>query len=193
MSLPIAILVQHETKSVDFGGTIGMGLAFGAGPIKLVLDVRYTRMMSEFDEAPYDEVYSRKHNALSFQAGISISPGGWARVPKRRSLEEPPEQSVVIVERITQESIVARGEDLSAYDIIRLERPAWLDGRELLATLFLDGERWATLVVDGEPRDGSLQLLRDRSGADVEEIRRIGAGAEGIYAGQGVVIELISR
>ena len=121
MSLPIAIPVQHETKSVDVGGTIGMGIDFGTGSTKLVLDVRYTRMMSEFDEAPYDEVYSRKHNALSFQAGISLSPSAWARVATRRSLADPPEQSIVIVERITQENIAARGGDLSVYDIIRLE------------------------------------------------------------------------
>ncbi len=193
MSPPVAIQVQHETKGVDVGGTIGMGIDFGTGSTKLVLDVRYTRMMSEFDEAPYDDVYSRKHNALSFQAGISLSPSAWARVPTRRSLENPPEQSIVIVERITQENIAARGEGLSVYDLIRLERPAWLNGGELLVTLFVDGERWDTLFLDGESWTESVQLLRDRPVTDVHEIRRIGAGAEGVYAGQGVVIELISR
>ena len=80
--------------------------------------------------------------------------------------------------RITQENIAARGEDLSVHDIIRLERPAWLNGGDPLVTLFIDGESWTE----------SVQLLRDRPVTDVHEIRRIGAGAEGMYAGQGVIM-----
>ena len=53
-------------------------------------------------------------------------------------------------------------------------------------TLFIDGERWDTLFVDGESWTESVQLLRDRPVTDVDEIRRIGAGAEGIYTGQRV-------
>ena len=183
MSLPVSIPVQHETKGSDFGGTVGLGLEIGTGSARLVLDARYTKMMSEFDEAPYSEAYSRKHNLFSFQAGISLRPNAWARPPQRRSLDVPPEQSIVIVERIRRENIEARGERLSLYDIIRFERPAWMEGGEVSATLFLDGRPW----------DGSSDLLRDRRGAEVEEIRRIGAGADGIYEGHGVVIEIISR
>lgn len=87
--------------------------------------------------------------------------------------------------RITREDIAARDENLSVYDIIRLERPAWMEGG--------GGEVRATLFVDGEPWDGSPELLRNRRGAEVEEIRRIEAGAPGAYQGHGVVIEMISR
>jgi hypothetical protein len=139
-SLPVATQLQHETKGTDFGGTIGMDRTFGSGSMKLILDARYTRMMSEFDQAPYDETYSRKHNAFSFQAGVSLSPSAWARVPQRASLVEPPEQRIVIVDRIRRDAIAARDGALSLYDIIRFERPGWMEGEEVVGTLFVDGE-----------------------------------------------------
>ena len=45
------------------------------------MDVRYTKMMSEFDEGSYDELYSRNHNAFSVQVGVALSPRAWPEPP----------------------------------------------------------------------------------------------------------------
>jgi hypothetical protein len=68
------------------------------------------------------------------------------------------------------------------YDIIRLERPQWMEGNAIGGTLFVDGEPW----------EGSPEVLRDRLGSEVEEIIRM-ERAPGAYEGYGVVVEVITR
>ena len=92
--------------------------------------------------------------------------------------------TIVLMERITREDIAARRESFSVYDILRLERSRWIDTStgNVRGTLFLDGQPWI----------GSSELLRNRCGADIEEIRRL-RETTGVYRGHGVVIEIISR
>lgn len=49
-------------------------------------------------------------------------------------------------------------------------------------TLFVDGQRWL----------GSSVMLRNRRGAEVQEVRRV-VGGTGVYEGYQVVIEIIFR
>ena len=187
-SSPFVSPLEQSTKGSDVGGTVGVDIEIDVGPTRLAFDARYTRMMREFDRGPSDGLYSRKHSAFPFQVGVSLNPSAWARGRSRRPSvvpRAPPRNTIIIMELITREDIAARDETLSVYDIIRLERPHWIDGG--------GGEVRATLFVDGEPWDGSPRILRDRRGAEVEEIRRFGAGAGGVYLGHGVVVEIITR
>ncbi len=180
--------LNYNTRGNDFGGTVGVGLGIDLGPTKISLDTRYTRMTKEFDEAPYDDLYSRKHSAFSFQVGVSLTPSAWStgrRRPRRPVVSRPPPvNTIVLMERITREDIAARRESFSAYDIIRLERPQWVDAQA--------GTVRGTLFVDGQPWVGSAEVLRNRRGSDIQEVRRM-EGAPGPYRGYGVVIEIITR
>ncbi len=187
-AFPYVSPLNFNTKGTDWGGVAGVDVSFNVGTTKLYLDARYTQMMTEFDEAPYNEQFSRKHNSLSFQIGVSLTPRAWrgGRRARRRALaaRPPPENRVVLMERITREDIAARRENNSVYDLIRLERPQWIDtGAETVeGALFLDGQPWV----------GSTEILRNRRGAEVEEIRRL-VGAPGPYRAHAVVIEIVSR
>jgi hypothetical protein len=189
-AFPYVSPLNYNTKGTDFGGVVGVDVAFDVGPTKLFLDARYTRMMTEFDEPPYDEQFSRKHTALSFQVGVSLTPSAWSggrRAQRRRPAlptRLPPVNTIVLMEQITREDIAASGEADSVYELILLERPEWVDtGAETVrGTLFLDGQPWV----------GSAGLLNDRRGIEVEEIRRL-VGAPGVYREHAVVIEVISR
>ena len=200
-AFPYVSPLNYNTKGNDFGGTAGVDLSFNIGPTKVYLDARYTRMMTTFDETSdlaeaiatafgtYSDSFSRKHNSLSFQIGMSLTPNAWrgGRVRRRRAAVAPrlpPVNTIVLIERITREDISARPDDSSVYDLIRLERPAWLDGdsETVRGTLFLDGQLWA----------GSSEMIKDRRGAEVEEIRRL-VRAPGVYREHAVVIEIISR
>lgn len=176
-------LLQHNTKGKDVGGTVGMAVDFGSGPAKVVLDMRYTKMMSEFDKAPYDALYSRKHSALSFQAGVVLTPRAFGGGYRSSLPEDDPERhSIVTLEVIAREDIAGHGETLPVFDVIRLERPEWMDGGQIRATLFVDGVPW----------DGSGEDPLEWSASEVEEILRM-EGAPGAYQGHGVVIEVITR
>jgi len=189
-AFPYVSPLNYNTKGTDFGGVVGVDLTFDIGPTQVILDARYTRMMTEFDEAPYDAQFSRKHNALSFQIGVGLTPNAWRggrRQRRRRAAlptREPPVNTVVLMQRITREDIAARRENESVYDIIRLERPQWVDAGEqtVRGTLFLDGQPWV----------GADELLQSRRGTEVQEIRRL-QGAPGPYKQYAVVIEVISR
>ena len=188
-SFPYVNPLNYNTRGNDVGGTVGADLSWALGSTRFVFDVRYTQMMLEFDEAPYDEQYSRKHRAFSFQVGLSLTPSAWRGSRPRRRVaavapRPPPENRIVLLERITRGDIAARREDASVYDIIRLERPQWVDTstETVRGTLFLDGRPWV----------GSAEILKNRRGTDVEEIRRM-QGAPGPYRGHGLVIEIVSR
>ena len=181
--------LNYSTRGNDFGGTAGIDLAINVGPTKITLDARYTRMTKEFDEAPFDDLYSRKHSAFSLQVGLSLTPNAWSGGRRRRARRPvvnrpPPVNTVVLIERIPREEIAARRESFSAYDIIRLERPQWVDTQA--------GTVRGTLFVDGQPWVGSPEILRSTRGSDIQEIRRM-EGAPGRYRGHGVVIEIITR
>ena len=183
-SIPYSNPLTLNTKGNDYGGTVGADFLFGLGPTRVTLDARYTRMVTEFDEAPYDDLYARKHVALSFQVGVSLNPSVWGGGRRRRVVPSgaSPQNSIVMMELIVREDIAALDETLSVYEIIRLERPEWTNGDGLRATLFVDGQVWM----------GSPRILRDRNGAEVEEILRM-VGAPGAYEEYGVVIEIVSR
>ena len=133
---------------------------------------------------------SRKHHAFSFQIGVSLTPSAWRggrRAPRRGpalATRQPPLNTITVLDRISRADIAARRESYSAYDILRLERPQWIDTRTgtVRGTLFLDGQPWI----------GSPEMLRNRRGVEIEEIRRMREGP-GVYRGHGVVIEIISR
>ena len=190
-AFPYVNPLNYNTKGNDVGGTVGADVAVAVGPIKVILDARYTRMMTKFDEAPYDQQFSRKHSALSFQVGVSLTPSAWrgGRARRRRPAlpsvsRPPPVNTVVMLERITREDIAARRENNSIYDLIRLERPQWVDTE----TETVQGK----LFLDGQPWDGSNEMLKNRRGSQVQEVRRM-VGAPGAYRAHPVVIEIITR
>ena len=184
IAFPYVRLLQTNTKGNDFGGTVGASFEFPAGPADIVFDVRYTKMMSEFDRAPYDQLYSRKHSLLSFQVGLSLGPAAWGGGSIRRSVpvDDPDRHSIVTVDVMERQEIVARDETLSVHEIIRLERPDWVDGDDIDGTLFVDGARW----------EGPSLILHVRRGFEVEEVLRM-ENAPGAYRGFGVVVEVITR
>ena len=177
---PHRSVVNHQTKASDFGAIFGADLELKVGSVKLVLDARYTTMMREFDQPPFSDQFSRKHNALSVQIGVGILPSFWPG-NRRTSLSAPPQHSITMMELIAREDIAVYGE-ASVRDIIGNEQSDWMDGDEVAGTLFVDGEVWM----------GSRDVLLDRSGAEVEEILWMD-GAPGAYAEFGVVIEIITR
>ena len=103
--------------------------------------------------------------------------------PQRRTMDAPPDQSIAIVDRIRRAAIAVHDGETSLYDVILVERPAWIEDGHVRATLFSDGRPWS----------GSVDLLSDLRAAEVEEMRRIGAGAAGIYEGHGVVVDVFFR
>ena len=190
-AFPYVNPLNYNTKGSDMGGTVGADIAVPVGPVRVTLDARYTRMMTTFDEAPYDTQYSRKHSTISFQIGLSLMPGvvrdGRAR--RRRpalpsAMRAPPVNTVVMLERITRNEIAANRESNTVYDLIRLERPQWVDTatETVLGTLFLDGQPWT----------GSPDVLTNRRGAEVEEVRRL-VGGPGPYRAYATVIEILTR
>lgn len=190
-AFPYVNPLNYNTKGSDVGGTVGADLAVPFGPIKITLDARFTRMLTTFDEAPYDTEFSRKHSALSFQVGVSLTPSAWVggRARRRRpslpsAMRAPPVNTLVMLERITREDIAARSESSSVYDLIRLERPQWVDTATgtLLGTLFLDGQLWT----------GAAEVIANRRGSEVEEVRRL-VGGPGPYRAHARVIEIITR
>ena len=136
-------LLQHNTKGKDFGGTVGMAIDFDTGPANLVLDVRYTKMMSEFDKAPYDDLYFRKHSALTFQAGFSLNQSalGGGRVRSGALVDDPGRHSIVTLDVIEREDIAARDRHFpcttssvwngrSGWRAMRSEAPSsWMESR----------------------------------------------------------------
>lgn len=184
IAFPYVRLLQANTKGRDIGGTAGASFEFPAGPVDVVFDVRYMKMMSEFDRAPYDGLYSRKHSLLSFQVGVSFGQAAWGAGSIRRSepVDDPDRHSIVTLDVVERAEIVARDETLSVHEIIRLERPDWVDGDEIDGTLFVDGARW----------EGPSLILHVRRGLEVEEVLRM-ENAPGAYEGFGVVVEVITR
>jgi hypothetical protein len=184
IAFPYVRLLQANTKGKDIGGTVGMSVAIPAGPADVVFDLRYAKMMNEFDEAPYDELYSRKHSLLAFQVGVSIGEAAWGGGRTRRAapIDDPDRHSIVTLDVMERQAIVARDETLSVHDIIRAEHPDWVDGEEVDGTLFVDGARW----------EGPALILHVRRGFEVEEVLRM-ENAPGAYEGSGVVVEVITR
>jgi hypothetical protein len=184
IAFPYVRLLQANTKGQDIGGTVGVSLNVPAGRADVVFDVRYAKMMNEFDQAPYDDLYSRKHSLLSFQVGVSLGPAAWGggRIRRSASVDDPDRHSIVMLDVMERQAIVARDESLSVHEIIQSEHPDWVDGDQLDGTLFVDGARW----------EGPGLILHVRRGFEVEEVLRM-ENAPGAYEGFGVVVEVITR
>jgi hypothetical protein len=63
-----------EVKSVDFGGVVGAGLSFGAGPGSFHLGARYNYGLISLDDS--EEDWDLGNRAFSFLAGYSFPIGG---------------------------------------------------------------------------------------------------------------------
>jgi Outer membrane protein beta-barrel domain len=64
--------IKDYAKSTDVGGTVGGTLELGAGGMRLLLDVRYTMGLEEFDTSGAEQVFSRKHNTISGMVGFAF-------------------------------------------------------------------------------------------------------------------------
>jgi len=65
---------EAETKSVDFGGVVGAGLSFGAGPGNIHVGARFNYGLTTVDDSEYDEDVNNQ--AFSLLAGYSFPIGG---------------------------------------------------------------------------------------------------------------------
>lgn len=66
--------VGDETRSVDFGGLLGAGVAIPAGAVRIHLDARYTFGFTSVDDSPAD--LDLKNGGFAILAGIGIPLNG---------------------------------------------------------------------------------------------------------------------
>ena len=64
--------IKKFTKTTDIGGTIGGTLELGTGPIRILMDLRYTLGLEPFDTKGAELIFSRKHNTISAMAGFVL-------------------------------------------------------------------------------------------------------------------------
>ena len=65
---------EAEIKSLDFGGVVGGGISFEAGPGNIHVGARYNYGLTSLDDSGEDE--DVKNRAFSFLAGYSFPVGG---------------------------------------------------------------------------------------------------------------------
>ncbi|MDP2957474.1 MAG: hypothetical protein Q8N53_13705 [Longimicrobiales bacterium] len=58
------------------------------------------------------------------------------------------------------------------FTIVQRMRPAWMQNRAPFTSL---GRATIVIIVNGQRQDGTLELLRDYKGTDVEEVRYLNA------------------